>query len=97
MPRKYIKKNKPKKYCDNDLKLAIEAVSIGSSIRAASNKYNIPYTTLNSHINGIVLSTTLGRPTKFTNIEEDYLTQAALALQVKIFFLQYPFFLSCRY
>jgi hypothetical protein len=83
MPRKYIKKNIKKRYNQTDLKLAVELVSNGSSIREASNTYHVPYTTLNSHVNGFVIYDEPGRPTKFTKEEEYYLEQAALALQVK--------------
>jgi hypothetical protein len=83
MPRKYIKKNLNKNYSENDFKLAIEFVHSGSSIREAANRYAVPYTTLNSHVNSNVLYDHVGRPTKFTKEEEGYIEQAALVLQVK--------------
>lgn len=82
MPRKYVKKNINKNYDDNTFKIAIEAVARGTSIREASTNYNVPYTTLNSHVNSEVLYDQVGRPTKFSNKEEKYLEEAALALQV---------------
>ncbi|CAF3853356.1 unnamed protein product [Rotaria sp. Silwood1] len=81
MPRTYIKKDVKKKYNDNNLELAIEAVENGCSIREASNNFNVPYTTLNSHSNSLVLYDNVGRPSKFTKEEEVCLEQAALALQ----------------
>jgi response regulator of citrate/malate metabolism len=83
MPRKYIKKNLRKQYSENDFKLAVEAVSHGFSIREATIRFHVPYTTLNSHVNNYVLYDYIGRPTKFTKEEEGYLEQAALVLQVK--------------
>ena len=82
-----VYKNKCKnRYNDNDLKLAIEAVTNGCSIREASKTFNIPYTTLNSHSNNLVLYDNAGRPSKFTKEEEICLEQAALALQVRKLF-----------
>ncbi|CAF4189075.1 unnamed protein product, partial [Rotaria sordida] len=81
MPRTYIKKDVKKKYNDNDFELAIEAIENGCSIREASNNFNVPYTTLNSHSNRLVLYDNVGRPSKFTKEEEVCLEQAALALQ----------------
>lgn len=45
MPRTYVKK-KPLKYDADSIKKAKEEVSNGSSVHAASKKYNIPYETL---------------------------------------------------
>jgi len=86
MPRAYIKKNIAKKYSDNKLKLAIEAVANGCSIRAAAKDFSIPYTTLNSHSNSLVLYNDAGRPPKFSTEEETCLEQAALTLQVRSYF-----------
>lgn len=83
MPRKYIRKKLTKKYSENDLKLAVEAVDNGLSIRKSSNKFHVPYTTLNSHVNEYVLYDRPGRPTKFTTEEELCLEQSALVLQVR--------------
>ena len=85
MTRKYTKKNVRKKYGDNNFKLAIKAIANGCSIREASRTFNIPYTTLNSHANHIVLYDNIGRPSKFSKEEEYNLEQAALTLQVRIF------------
>ncbi|CAF3851980.1 unnamed protein product, partial [Rotaria sp. Silwood1] len=81
MPRIYKKKNKKKNYSDEKFKLAIDAVANGDSIRAASAYYKVPYTTLNSHSNNLVLYHHVGRPPKFDKEEELCLEQAALALQ----------------
>lgn len=89
MPRKYIKKNKPKTYNNHDLMLAIDSVTHGYSIREAAVKYHIPYTTLNSHINNEFLHDKVGRPTKFSEEEENCLEQAAIVLQVIWFILIY--------
>ncbi|CAF4033684.1 unnamed protein product, partial [Rotaria sp. Silwood2] len=59
----------------------LESVASGCSIRDAANTFNVPYTTLNSHVNTLVLYEEVGRPTKFTKLEEEYLEQAALILQ----------------
>ena len=95
MTRKYTKK-RIQKYTDQDFNLALQLVDNGSSIREASNTYHVPYTTLNSHVNNLVLYDQVGRPTKFTHEEEGYLEQAALVLQVKqlLFFLSQYF---CKY
>ncbi|CAF1416242.1 unnamed protein product [Adineta ricciae] len=87
MTRKYIKKSTTKQYDNNDLQQVIEAVRNGSSIRDAANNYHVPYTTLNSHVNYFVLYDEPGRPTKFSELEEKYLEEAALALQVKFFLI----------
>jgi hypothetical protein len=87
MPRKYTKKNIKKKYSEYDFKLAIEAFTNGFTIREASRTFHIPYTTLNSHVNNLLLYDRVGRPTKFTKEEEDCLVQAAVVLQVKNFFI----------
>lgn len=79
---KICQKNTRKRYDENNLKLDIEAVSSGSSIREATMRFRILYTTLNSHVNNYVLYDRIGRPTKFTTEEERYLEQAALLLQV---------------
>lgn len=94
MPSKYMKKDVKKKYSENDFKLAMEAVTNGSSIRDASNTFHVPYTTLNSHVNNLHLYEQVGRPTKFSKEEEGCLEQAALALQVQNFFI---FFLNKRF
>ncbi|CAF3166771.1 unnamed protein product [Rotaria sp. Silwood2] len=73
-----------KKYSDEKFKLAIDAVANGDSIRAASAYYKVPYTTLNSHSNNLVLYHHVGRPPKFDKEEELCLEQAALALQVRM-------------
>ena len=65
-----------------DFKVAVESIARGVPIREASARFNIPYTTLNSHANNYVLHEGIGRPTKFSVDEERYLEQAALALQV---------------
>jgi uncharacterized protein YehS (DUF1456 family) len=83
MPRKHVKKNVKKKYSDQDLQLALEATANGCSIRKAANDNHVPYTTLNSHVNNNVVFDKVGRPTRFSNEEETYLKEAALALQVK--------------
>lgn len=83
MPRKYVRKNLTKKYSETDLQVAIVSVNNGSSIRAASIAHHVPYTTLNSYVNGHDTLSKVGRPTKFTIEEEGYLEQAALALQVR--------------
>ena len=83
MPRKYIRKRPIKKYTDNEFKLAIESVTNGRSIRKSSNKFHVPYTTLNSHVNKQVLYDHPGRPTKFTKEEELCLEQSAFILQVR--------------
>lgn len=90
MPRKYLKKNARKRYDENNFKLAIEAVSSGCSIREATIRFHVPYTTLNSHVNNYVLYDRIGRPTKFTTEEERCLEQAALLLQVRQFFPRVP-------
>jgi hypothetical protein len=91
MTRKYTKK-RINKYTDHDFKLALELVNNGSSIREASIKNHVPYTTLNSHVNNLVLYDQVGRPTKFTQEEEGHLEQAALVLQVKQFVVLVSFF-----
>ena len=83
MPRKYVKKNVGKKYDDHTLNLAVEGVANGLSIREASGRFRVPYTTLNRHVNNEVLFDRIGRPSKFTKEEEDCLEQAAIALQVR--------------
>ena len=97
MPRKYVKKNVRRKYQDTDLKLAIESVTNGSSIRQASITHRIPYSTLHSYVNYQVLHEEIGRPTKFTPTEEDCLEQTVLVLQVRSAdFLLIPWFLCNR-
>jgi len=87
MPRNYVKKNSYKKYSETDFQLAIESIEKNEySIRAASQKFTIPYTTLHLHINGVVVHKLAGRPTKFSQEEEDNLEQAAILLQVVSFF-----------
>ncbi len=86
MPRKYIKKNSYKKYSESNFQLAIESVGKGSSIREAANSFLVSYTTLNIHINRENLYNRVGRPTTFRHEEEDNLEQAAILLQVIIFF-----------
>ncbi len=84
MPRIYKKKNIERNYSDEDFKLAMDAVANGDSIRAASANHNVPYTTLYSHSNNLVLYHHVGRPPKFDKEEELCLEQAALALQVRM-------------
>ena len=97
MPRKYTKKGVDKQYLDSDLKLAIETVLDGCSIREASKRFRIPYTTLNSHVNGNVHHIQVGRPPKFNDTEEECLEKAALVLQVNmnyVFYSIFKFFIS---
>jgi hypothetical protein len=82
MPRNYIKKNSNKKYNESNFQLALESVEKGCSIRAAAKDFSVPYTTLNSHVNNGILYDRVGRPTKFSEEEENYLEQTALLLQV---------------
>ncbi|CAF3877399.1 unnamed protein product [Rotaria sp. Silwood2] len=81
MPRKYKKKHSYKKYSKNYFQLAIESVSAGYSIRESAIRYGVPYSTLNLHINNEVSHDRVGRPTKFSQEEEDHLEKAALILQ----------------
>jgi hypothetical protein len=81
MTRTY-KKKRTRKYPALHFKLALEAVNSGTSIREASSIFYVPYTTLRSHAGNHVLYNRVGRPTKFTEEEELYLEQAAVALQV---------------
>lgn len=87
MPRKYIKKNSYKKYNESDFQSAIESIDNGCSIREASRKFSIPYTTLNLHVNCEIVNKQVGRPTKFSQHEEDNLEQAAILLQVTLSFI----------
>jgi hypothetical protein len=89
MPRTYKKKCTKRTYSNKDLKLALDAVANGESIRQASKNFKIPYTTLNSHSNDLVLYHNIGRPPNFDEEEELCLEQAALVLQVRR--LLFPF------
>lgn len=86
MPRKYIKKNSYKKYSESDFQSAIESIQNGYSIRETAEKFSIPYTTLNLHANCEIVHKHAGRPTKFSEDEEDNLEQAAVLLQVMLLF-----------
>lgn len=66
------------------MKIAIETISKGCSIREASKKFHIPYTTLHSHLNNNVHHNVVGRPTKFNSMEEECLENAAIVLQVSM-------------
>ena len=55
MTRKFIKKNARRQYSESNLKRAIEAVESGSSIREAAKTFQVPYTTLNRHVNNDVV------------------------------------------
>ena len=81
MPRKYIKRS-VRKYSNVEINLAIEAIENGLSVRQAAKDFHVPYTTVRTHATGNVIYERIGRPTKFTNIEEFHLVQAVLALQV---------------
>ncbi|CAF1521924.1 unnamed protein product, partial [Adineta steineri] len=81
MPRNYKKKNREKNYIDTDFQLALNAVANGSSVRSASAYHHVPYTTLYSHSNNLVLYERSGRPPIFNKEEELCLEQAAVALQ----------------
>lgn len=97
MTRKYIRKGVSKKYSDSDFKLAMEAVMTGSSIREASDKFHVPYTTLHSHVNENVLYKHSGRPPIFSVEEELCLEQSALILQVRIGFISLAWFACSRF
>jgi hypothetical protein len=84
MPRKYVKKDITKKYTVDKFTSALEAVSEGLSIRQAAKDFGVPYTTLCSHAGGNVLYKRVGRPTKFSDLEESHLEQSAMILQVSI-------------
>ncbi|CAF1610896.1 unnamed protein product, partial [Rotaria magnacalcarata] len=81
MPRKYKKKNSYKKYSESNFLLAIQYVDAGYSIRESSRRYDVPYSTLNAHVNHEVSHDRVGRPTIFNKEEEDNLEKAALLLQ----------------
>ncbi|CAF1521897.1 unnamed protein product [Adineta steineri] len=82
MPRKYKKKKKTKTYVEDDFRQALEQVDNGSrSVRNAVNYFHIPFTTLNSHVNKLVVYEEVGRPTKFNQLEEQYLQETAFVLQ----------------
>jgi hypothetical protein len=87
MPRHYVRKNHPKKYDDDDFSSALEAIANGMSIRQAAKTFRVPYTNLYRHANGEIICKGPGRPTKFSAVEESYLVQAAIALQVMLSFL----------
>ncbi|CAF3192699.1 unnamed protein product, partial [Rotaria sp. Silwood2] len=82
MPRKYIKKNE-RKYSNAKFEQAMNAIKNGLSIRQAAKDFHVPYTTLCTHTAGHVIYERIGRPTKFTDVEESHLAQSVLALQVK--------------
>lgn len=82
MPRRYVKKNLVRKYNENDISMALQSIAEGSSIRKAANLFHVPFTTLYRHSNGEIMYKTLGRPTKFSAVEEMHLVQAAICLQV---------------
>ena len=87
MPRRYIKKNCPKKYSDADLALALAAIIEGASTRQSSKQFHVPYATLHRHGCGELLHEGRGRPTKFSPVEESHLEQTAIALQVVVSYL----------
>ena len=82
MPREYKKKNSYKNTSESNFQLAIEYVDAGYSIRESSRKFDVPYSTLNAHVNHEISHDRVGRPTKFSKEEEDHLENAALLLQV---------------
>ena len=86
MPRTYIRKTVQKAYGSDDLKLAMEFVAKGSSIRESSRKFRVPYSTLHDHVNADVSHDRVGRPPKFSDDEEVCLKEAAVALQVEVLY-----------
>ena len=83
MPREYKKKNSYKNTSESNFQLAIEYVDAGYSIRESSRKFDVPYSTLNAHVNHEISHDRVGRPTKFNKEEEeDHLENTALLLQL---------------
>ncbi|CAF3927401.1 unnamed protein product, partial [Didymodactylos carnosus] len=74
-------------YTAEDLENAVKAVKNGLLIREASRSDNIPYSTLNDHVNENVTSFGSGRISIFSEIEEMNLMNAVLVLQVNNFFI----------
>jgi len=61
----------------------MKAIQNGVSIRQAAKDFRVTYTTLCSHAGAHVIYERIGRPTKFTDIEESHLVEAVLGLQVR--------------
>ncbi|CAF1081904.1 unnamed protein product [Didymodactylos carnosus] len=73
--------NEYQQYTAEDLENAVKAVKNGLLICEASRSDNIPYSTLNDHVNENVTSFGSGRNSIFSEIEEMNLMNAVLMLQ----------------
>ncbi|CAF3696256.1 unnamed protein product [Rotaria sordida] len=59
----------------------MKAIKNGISIRQTAKNFHVPYTILCTHTADHIIYERIGRPTKFTVVEESYPVQAVLALQ----------------
>ena len=66
-------KNTRAKWSDEDLKLAIEALDSGYSMREVCEAFSIPRTSLRDHYNGRLRSRKMGPPSILTKVEQDKL------------------------
>lgn len=83
MVRKYIKKNnKIKKYSSDPLKLALSDIKNGLSVRGASKKHEVPFSTLLHAKKGTrIVGVDAGRPTAIPPIEENKLANGLKTLE----------------
>ena len=63
------RRRKPKKYSDEDLQLAVEAVKDGMSYRRAEAEFGVPRATIKDHVSEVHVGQ-VGHPTELSQEEE---------------------------